>query len=58
MAKYAFSNGKVTVEAGVYVPILRDDKPKRRGVLILACLARQPELIESNSKQEDPHVKQ
>jgi hypothetical protein len=57
MAKYAFSNGKVTVEQGMYVPLLRDDKPKRRGVIILACLARQPESIESNSKQEDPHVK-
>lgn len=35
MARYIFSNGKVTVEDGLYLPALRSDKPKRQGVLIL-----------------------
>lgn len=35
MPRYVFSQGKVTVEDGVYLPVLRDDKPKRRGVLIV-----------------------
>lgn len=56
MPKYTFSQGRVTVEDGVYTPILRDDKTKRRGVMILANRAHQQESNESNVKQEETHV--
>jgi hypothetical protein len=58
MPKYAFSQGRITVEEGVYLPILRDDKPKRRGVMILANRAHQPEPNESSARQEQTYVKQ
>lgn len=57
MPKYTFYQGRITVEDGVYTPLLRDDKSKRRGVMILVNRARQQESNESNAKQEEAHVK-
>ena len=57
MPKYTFYQGRITVEDGVYTSFLRDDKSKRRGVMILAIRAQQQETNESNTKQEQPHVK-
>ena len=56
MPKYIFSQGRVTVEDGVYTPILRDDKTKRRGVMILANRVHQQAANESDAKQEESHV--
>ena len=36
MTRYVFSKGKVTVEEGVYTPLLPGTKPSRYGVLIFA----------------------
>ena len=58
MPKYTFYQGRITVEDGVYTPLLRDDKSKRRGVIILAIRTHQQESNESNAKQEQTHVKQ
>jgi hypothetical protein len=41
MAKYAFSNGKVTVENGIYVPLLKRDRRASR-VAMVALIARLP----------------
>jgi hypothetical protein len=56
MPRYVFSNGKVTVEDGLYLPVLRDDKPKRRGVVILASPSSNQEPEESKQEKEQSHV--
>ena len=55
MPRYIFSNGKVTVEEGVYLPLLRDDKPKRRGVLIVVRPSGPKEPEESTQEKEPSH---
>jgi hypothetical protein len=41
MAKYVFSNGKVTVENGIYVPLLKRDRRASR-VAMVALITRLP----------------
>ena len=41
MAKYVFSKGKVTVENGVYVPLLKRDRRASR-VAMVALISRLP----------------
>lgn len=55
MPRYVFSNGKVTAQDGAYLPVIRDDKPKRRGVVIFVLPANQPEPEESNQEKDKSH---
>lgn len=41
MAKYVFSKGKVTVENGVYVPLLKRDRRASRAAMV-ALISRLP----------------
>ncbi len=54
MAKYTFFQGQVTVEDGVYSPMLGDNKQTLRGVLILA--QRLQDLIrpEATTQEKEP----
>jgi hypothetical protein len=60
VAKYVFSKGKVTVENGVYVPLLKRDRRASR-VAMVALIARlpldddQPETT-THDKEQRPHV--
>ncbi|HEX3049255.1 MAG TPA: hypothetical protein VHP83_01260 [Aggregatilineaceae bacterium] len=57
MPRYVFSGGKVTVEDGVYTPILRGEKRLTRGVLILAqSVLPTVEPDESTQAKEQNHV--
>ena len=53
MARYVFSNGKVTIEEGVYLPLLRDEKSKRRGVLIVVQTSRQTTEPEKSTQEKE-----
>ena len=55
MPRYVFSKGRVTVKDGVYLPVLRDEKPSRRGVLIMAQPHVQKELEESTQEGGESH---
>ena len=48
MPKYVFSQGKVTVEDGVYVPLLKRDRRMSRDAMI-ALIARLP-------RDEEPEI--
>lgn len=52
MPRYVFSNGKVTVEDGIYLPVLRDEKPKRRAVLIMVQSSGPKESEESTQERK------
>lgn len=61
MAKYVFSKGRVMVENGVYVPLLKRDRRASRAAMV-ALLARlplddsdQPE-SSAQDKEQRPHV--
>ena len=61
MAKYVFSKGRVMVENGVYVPLLKRDQRASRAAMV-ALLARlplddddQPE-SSAQDKEQRPHV--
>jgi len=60
MAKYVFSKGKVTVENGVYVPLLKRDRRASRAAMV-ALIAKlpldddQPETT-TQDKEQRPHV--
>lgn len=56
MPRYVFSNGKVTVEDGVYAPSSRSDKPRPEGVLIFPPLLCQNERQESKKDRGESHV--
>ncbi len=54
MAKYTFSQGKIMVEDGVYMPLFTHDRRLSRGtvVALMARLSRDEELgIESRDKE-------
>jgi hypothetical protein len=59
MPKYVFSQGKVTVEAGVYLPLIKRDRRASRAAMValIACLPRdeEPEAI-SQDKENLPYV--
>jgi hypothetical protein len=61
MTKYTFSKGRVMVENGVYVPLLKRDRRASRAAMV-ALLARlplddddQPE-TSTQDKEQQPHV--
>ena len=53
MPRYIFSNGKITVEEGVYTPFKKVDQHQRsRGVLLLAgAIHKSNEQSESKDKE-------
>ncbi|HMN13433.1 MAG TPA: hypothetical protein PKD55_14015 [Bellilinea sp.] len=54
MPRYIFSNGKITVEEGVYTPFKKVDKQQRsRGVLLIAEAIRKP--IEQSESKDKEH---
>lgn len=55
MPRYVFSKGRVTVEDGVYSPVLREERPWRRGVLIMAQPFVQTEPEESTQEGGESH---
>lgn len=56
MPRYIFSGGKITVEEGVYVPLLKHDRRASR-VAMVALISRlpldddQPEIITQDKEQ-------
>ena len=61
MARYVFSKGKVTVEHGVYVPLLKRDRRASRAAMValIACLPcdDEPETTTlDKEKSNDVHV--
>lgn len=60
MAKYVFSKGKVTIENGVYVPLLKRDRRASRAAMV-ALISRlpldddQPE-TPTQDREQRPHV--
>lgn len=58
MTRYTFADGKITVEAGVYVPLLKRDRRISRDAM-LALITKLPcdEKTQTEaSKKENPHV--
>ena len=58
MPKYVFSQGKVRVEDGVYLPLLHQDKSSESGVLILPTPDQDDEIEQPTEKQENQDDKE
>ncbi len=55
MPRYIFSNGKITVEEGLYTPLKREEKRPDRGILILAKPIFSAGESQESTKKEQSH---
>ncbi len=59
MPRYIFSNGKITVEEGVYTPFKKvDPQQPSRGVLLFAEEVRKPNEQSESKDKEHPNDKE
>jgi hypothetical protein len=56
MPRYIFSDGKVTVEEGVFTPFKQPEKQSLRGVLLFAKDISKVGDIEESTDKEKSHV--